>query len=375
MEKKKILYLITQSEWGGAQKYVFDLARNFRDEFEVVVAFGGKGRLKKLLDKEEIQNITLSNLVREINPWKDFRAFWEICRLIKKEKPDIVHTNSSKAEILGNLSAALARVPKIVHTAHGFVFNEPMRFWKKRFYIFLERWANKFTSAIICVSDYDRAKALLHRIAPAKKLITIHNGIDAEKFYSEKKEPPIESGKFIITTIANFYPTKGLPYLIEAAGLLSPQFNDLEFWILGDGKERPFLEKLIRHHALKNVKLWGSKDEKGAYLKNSEYLEKSDLFVLPSVKEGFPYTILEAMAAGLPIVATRVGGVPEAITDGENGFLLPPADSYALARKISDLRESYAERSKMSRNNREKVRKLFSLETMLQKTKEVYDKK
>jgi len=368
MKKAKILYLITQSEWGGAQKYVFDLASNFRDEFEVAVAFGGKGKLKSKLDEENIRNFTLPCLVREINPWKDFWGFWEIYRLIRREQPDIVHTNSSKAEILGNLAAALARVQRIIHTAHGFVFNEPMNHWKKSFYVFLEQLANKFTRTIICVSDYDREKALLYRIAPAKKLVTIHNGISIGNFSTKNEELTKNNNKFIVTSIANFYPTKGLPYLIEAANILSQKFNDLEFWLLGDGKERHFLEKLIRHYKLKNVILWGFQNN------SCQYLDKSDVFVLPSVKEGFPYTILEAMATGLPIVATRVGGVPEAVTDGENGFLVTPADSQALAEKIFVLRESYFERNQMSQKNYEKVSRLFSLEKMLKKTKEVYIK-
>lgn len=366
MKKAKILYLITQSQWGGAQKYVFDLAKNFRNKFAVVVAFGGDGELKNRLDTENIRNFTLPNLVREIDPLKDFWGFWEIYRLIQKEQPDIVHTNSSKAEILGNLAAWLHRIP-VVFTAHGFVFNEPMHRWKKSFYIFLERLANKFTHTLICVSDYDRTGALLHRIAPEKKLVAIHNGIGSENFPTGNNKPPKKDAKFILTTIANFYPTKGLPYLIEAADILSRKFDNLEFWIIGDGQERFFLEKLIRHYNLKNVILWG-------FQNNSQtYLEKSDIFVLPSVKEGFPYTILEAMAAGLPIVATRVGGIPEAIKDGENGFLVPPSDSQALAQKIFVLIESSGERIRMSKKNRARVAELFSLDLMLRKTEEIYN--
>ena len=173
----KILYLITQSEWGGAQRYVFDLAVNFKDKFEVAAAFGGEGGLKNKLDEENIRNFTLKNLVREINPWRDFLAFWEIYRLIRKTKPDILHTNSSKAEILGNLAGWLCGVPKIVFTAHGFVFNEELGFWKKKLYIFLEKMAGFFADKIICVSGFDRAAALAHKIAGKNKLVVIHNGI------------------------------------------------------------------------------------------------------------------------------------------------------------------------------------------------------
>lgn len=370
MKKAKILYIITQSSWGGAQRYVFDLATHLDGKFDVTVAFGGAGMLKDRLDRKNVRCITLKNLVREISPLKDFLGFWEIYQLIKKERPDIVHTNSSKAEILGNLAAALARVPKIIHTAHGFVFNEPMGFLKKSFYVFLERLANKPTDTIICVSDYDRSTALIHQIAPATRLTVIRNGIDMDEHEfsgaAQNEEPIPSNGKFIITTIANFYLTKGLPYLIEAAAILSQDSSDLEFWIIGDGRERPAIEKLIAHHRLKNIKLWGFQNSA------ENFLHQSDIFVLPSVKEGFPYAILEAMAEELPIVATKVGGVAEAITDGENGLLVPPADSQALAEKISILRKDLGMRKLMSRNNRGKILQYFSLENMLEKTGKVY---
>ena len=363
MKKAKILYLITQSEWGGAQRYVFDLAANFKDKFEVAAAFGGEGGLKNKLDEENIRNFTLKNLVREINPWRDFLAFWEIYRLIRKTKPDILHTNSSKAEILGNLVGWLCGV-KVVFTAHGFVFNEELGWWKKKFYVFWEKLAGLFADKIICVSNFDQAAALAHKIAGKNKLVVIHNGI-----YLGDKEIPAEKasdGKIIIGTVANFYPNKGLGYLLEAAAGLNGKFKNLEFWIVGDGGERWKIEALIKKMRLENVKLWG-------FQKNpQDFLARMDIFVLPSLKEGLPYVILEAMAAELPVVASRVGGIPEMIEDGGNGFLTAPKDSRALAEKIGILIENPELRSAFGKAGRERVGREFLVGKMAAGTREIY---
>lgn len=361
----KILYLITQSQWGGAQKYVFDLACALNPKHEIRVVFGGQGELKSRLEREKIPCLSMPFLVREIGLRQDFLAFWHLYALLKKERADVIHTNSSKAGLLGNLAARLAGVPRIVYTAHGFVFNEPLSRLKKYLYIFLERVTARCAHTIICVSDYDRSRALFHKIAPPEKLVTIHNGIVLGPENTQPQNPK-NGEKFVITAIANFYPNKGLPYLIEAAHLLSQKFSDLEFWVIGDGKERPILEKLISQHKLNNFSLLGFQDNP------QKILPQSDLFVLPSLKEGFPYAIIEAMGAGLPIVASRVGGIPEAVIENENGLLARPADAANLAEKIALLKNNPALRKTMSEKNRVKVSQLFSFRQMLERTERLY---
>lgn len=366
MKKAKILYIITQSQWGGAQRYVFDLAVNFHAKFDVAVVCGGDGELIERLQNKNIKVYRLKNLVREINPWKDICGLWEIYSLIKKENPDIVHTNSSKAEILGNIAAWLAGVKKIIFTAHGFVFNEDLGFCKKKFYIFWEKLAGIFADKIICVSNFDWKTGINKKIAKEEKFVTIHNGT-GEICGDLVRDGGNAERKIIIGTVANFYRNKALEYFIRAAATLNKKYSNLEFQIVGDGEERNFLESEIERLKVINLKLLKLKIDEVDY-----FLKSLDIFVLPSIKEGFPYVILEAMSAGLSIVATRVGGVPEAIIDGENGFLVDAKNSEALAEKIAELINNKEKREEFGRKGAERVRKEFSLEKMLEKTEEIY---
>jgi glycosyltransferase involved in cell wall biosynthesis len=360
VKKAKILYIITKSNWGGAQKYVFDLATGFAAEFDVVVAAGGHGELANRLREKNIRFSEVKNLVREIRPCRDLLAFFEIISLIRRERPDVVHTNSSKAEILGNLSAWIMRVPRVIFTAHGFVFNENVSFCQKKFYVWWEQLASLFADKIICVSNYDRASAIENGVGTEKKLAVIHNGIATDKSEAARRG---ERGKIIIGTIANLEKNKALQYFIQAAKILNGKYADLEFRIIGEGLERPFLEQEIARLGLSNFKLLGFQAEAW------RLLPELDIFALSSTKEGFPYVILEAMAAGLPVVATRVGGIAEAIMDDVDGFLVAPADAEALAEKIGILIEDQEKRVALGAQARAKVQTEFSSAGMLAATR------
>jgi glycosyltransferase involved in cell wall biosynthesis len=404
---KKILYIITQSDWGGAQRYVFDLATNLHksQEYKILVAAGGYGELFTRLEAKNLPMMRLKHLVRAIRSIRDLLAYFELKKLIKTFKPHIVHLNSSKAGVLGSLAARKLGVPKIIYTAHGFVFNEPLSPAKKWLYKKIELFSSKRINKIITVSDYDRQTGIQAGIAP-DKLVTIHNGIDlslvnflpkdearlslrgvrtgrtTKQSYNRNKEGPpnniikrddkpapsifegiasvgrLHSGDDLprndtwIGCVANFYPTKGLDILIRAMTRV-----DAQLIIIGDGQLRRNLENLIRELCLEDkICLPG-------YLENAgQYLKAFDLFVLPSLKEGLPYTLLEAAAARVPIVASRVGGVPEIIQDGINGYLAPPDDADALADTII----------RSLNNPLPPTITGFDLATMLQKTQIVY---
>lgn len=421
---KKILYIVTQAEWGGAQKYVYDLATALSsrgipsrrddegsrpistglphpafgvarndDSFEILVAAGENknGELFEKLSQKGIKTIYLKNLVRAINPLTDFGGLMEIVRLIRKERPDIIHLNSTKVSVLGSLAAKLLVVScksRVIYTVHGWVFNEPLSNWQKFFYLWAEKFTAFFKDKIICVSEYDRQVAIKNNFSE-KKLITIHNGLSlTDKNFLEKEEAkkilnlPLEIEEIatsrqggtrndikktkIIGTIANFYPTKGLNYLIEAADSVRKKFPDILFVLIGEGQQREFLNKKINQLNLQNnFKLVKIAD---AY----RYLKAFDIFVLSSVKEGLPYTILEAMAAELPIVATRVGGIPEMIEGGVSGFLVEPKDSENLAKKISQMLENSDLAKNLAQKAKEKYEREFGFEKMIDKTKALY---
>lgn len=331
----KILYIVTQSEWGGAQAYIFDLANNLpKNKYQVAVASGpGSGEFLRRLRASAIPVHQLKYLTRAVNPLYDLLAVGEIKKLIKKFKPGIVHLNSSKAGVVGSLSARLAKTPKIIYTAHGFVFNENLNPIKKIIYRKLELWGSSRINKIITVSNFDRRSGVNIGIDP-DKIITIHNGLDtksmpllepaqARKIINDKIDN--RNNSKIIGVIANLYFNKGLDVLIRA--LLNVK---AKLVIIGQGEEKDNLRNLIIDLRLnKKVFLLG-------YMENAcQYLPGFDLFVLPSRKEGFPYVLLEAGLARVPVVATNVGGVPEIIHHKINGYLTIPNKPDNLAQVIN----------------------------------------
>jgi len=220
----KIIYVVTQSDFGGAQRYVADLSNSLpRDQYSVSVAAGGDGLFFAKLNSD-VTTHTIKHMVREINPYEDILCFFELVRLFKKTRPDIVHLNSSKAGVVGAFAARVTGVKKIIYTAHGFVFNEPLPTWKKIFYRVAERLSSFAKDTIICVSDFDKKAGIDALIAPIHKFTVIHNGIPSQVFLSTpeaRAKLGVDESKTIIGTIANFYPSKNLPTLIKTFALIA----------------------------------------------------------------------------------------------------------------------------------------------------------
>lgn len=392
---KKILYFITQSEFGGAQRYVFDLANNLKGEFEVAVALGeqaNNGKLAKILEENNIKYFIIPHLKRSISPFNEILALLEIIKLIKQHKPDVIHLNSSKISILGSIASlcVMRSTLRVVYTVHGWVFNEPLPAWLKYFYLYAEKFTAGFKDKIICVSEYDRQSALRHHIAPAGKLATIHNGIPlfaipsvSDESLKEVKNKlkgflpapalseanVVEMAKILIGSIGNLYKTKGYEYLIEAANILIHD-NKLSalFIVIGEGAERNHLENLIARHNLQNNFILTGRINEAAKL-----LKAFDIYACSSVKEGFPYSILEAMAAGRPIVSANVGGIPEMIEHEKTGLLIKPADARALAENIKLLIDNKTLGAELGAKAALKAKSEFGLEKMVSATKEIYN--
>mgnify|MGYP001576076067 CR=1 FL=1 len=370
---KKILYLITSSEYGGAQKYLRDLAVNLPPaQYQAIVAAGqGDGELfKQLTDFPAIKTIKLAGLQRLPNPLTARQCLQKIVQLLLQEKPDILHLNSSVAGFLGSWAGHIYKKKtkatlKIIYTVHGWVFLEPV-FFKPLIYFFVEKLSAKWKDIFIVLSERDRQIGLSKKIAPENKFVQIYNGLDfsALSFLDREEALKILPAQFqknnlpILGTIANFYPTKGLQYLIKA--------TKTNLIIIGDGHERKKLEKLISKLNLKEKIFLAGKIPQA-----SRYLKAFDIFVLPSVKEGLPYVILEAMSAGLPIVATTVGGIPELIENKKSGLLVEPKNPTALALAIEQLLNNPEQRKSLAQNAKQQVEK-FSLTKMIEQTYRLY---
>jgi glycosyltransferase involved in cell wall biosynthesis len=292
---QKILYVITKSNWGGAQRYVFDLATNLpKAEFEVAVAAGGQGALKEKLHASGVRVIDIAALQRDVSLMADLKSFFELYRLFKKERPDVVHLNSSKAGGVGALAARAAGVPNIIFTIHGLPYDEPRNIlWRLAAY--LGTWATiLFSTNVITVSADN------HRRVP--RSVLIYNGIAPLSLGTgETIRNAFPAGAKITGTIGELNKNKNQIVLVEQAR----NNPDMYVAIVGEGELRGFLEQKIKEYKLQDrVKLFG-------FIPASEALRGFDVFALPSLKEGLPYVLLEARQAGLPIEANRVGGIPE----------------------------------------------------------------
>lgn len=375
--KKKILFLVTQSEFGGAQRFIYrfvpglDLAK-----YDILVGAGPEGDDEKgllsALEKKGIRAKHLKYLRRAINPFFDFLGLIEIIKIIKNFKPDIVFVNSSKAGVLGGLASRLMKIKRIIYRIGGWTFNDPWPEWKKKLYISIEKYTAKLKDVIVNNADSDRKQAIELGIKPKEEIILIHNGVDVfqldKEFLSKeeaRRELNFKSDDFVIGTIGSLYPTKGSKYLVEAANIIKEK--SIRFVLIGEGGERKKIEELIKNHNL---------IEKFTLIKPTykdyKYLKAFDIFVLPSVKEGFPWTIIEAMTGKLPVIVTRVGAVPEIIENNKDGVIIEPGNSEELAKAILRLIEDKNLREKLAIEARKTVEKKFTLEKMIKEFERLF---
>jgi len=380
----KILYIVTQSEWGGAQTYVFDLAYYFsKNNWQVNVAVGEdrNGELIKRLEKINAGIFFMNNLKRKINMWSDINSFFDIIKLCRKIKPDIVHLNSSKSGAMGAIAARIAGIKKILYTVHGFVLNEDLSFFKKMFYLAAERISAKFKNHFICVSEFDKKSLLKHKICRTDKITVIYNGIDLEniKFLAQDEariklndlipDRGLSMTDYYIGTIAHLYKNKGLIYLIEAARETIEVEPRAKFLIIGEGEEKKRLEKLIDDYKLnENVYLLGN------VFNASQYLKAFDIYVLASIKEGLSYSLIEAQTAGIPSVATAVGGSPEIVENNKTGVLVAAKNFNKLGIEIINLIQNKGKREELTKNSVENAKK-FALKRMIEETEKIYNLK
>lgn len=323
--QKKVLYLITKSNFGGAQRYVFDLAKSFTNQYQTLVVAGGNGHLFELCKENNIPTISIDGLTRDIGLFSDVQAFVSILKMLRSEKPDVLHINSSKAGALGSVAARIAQVPHIVFTIHGLPQDEERSFISKHL-ISLVTWITCILShTVICIS-HDNHERVRKWPLLTKRVHNVSLGIDSFQTLSRDAARDVlnlPTEAYVVGTIAELHRNKGLEYLIRACAQ-----STFELAIIGEGEERSSLEKLAAElECADRVHLYG-------FLVNArKYLKAFDVFCLPSVKEGLPYVLLEARSVGIPIVGSDLPGIREGIG---NGKIIPPRDVKALAQTLPD---------------------------------------
>ncbi len=382
----KILYIITKSNWGGAQKYIFDLATSLSQDHEIVVVHGGDGELVNKLKEASIKTIRVNSLDRDISFLDEIKSFKKLIDIFGREKPDVVHLNSSKIGGLGSLAGRIAGVKQIVFTAHGFAFNEDRPDWQKFVIKILTYITIILTHKTIVISKKE-LKQVEDWLFVSKKVSLIYNGIskidflereEAREFLikkvglnlENKKGGLSESPQIWIGTISELTRNKGLKYGVKAIKKLKENIGNKwngVFMIIGSGEERGCLENLIREEGLeKDVFLAGFAEDAQRYLK------AFDIFLLSSVKEGLPYVLLEAGQAGNAIISTEVGGIGEIIDDKENGILVRPKKKKDIARALETYIKNPEKVEKFGEKIQTKIEEKFSKEKMVKKTLELY---
>lgn len=376
---QKALLVITKSNWGGAQRYVFDLATTLpKDEYAVSVVLGGTGlpgapggRLEDELRRRDIRTLFVSAFMRDVsllNEWRVLRHLWD---LFAVERPNVVHLNSSKAGGLGALAARLAGVPRIVFTVHGAPWEEdrgPMSRALIRFF----SWLTFLMCHRIITISTDAFERIGAMPMCAQKVRLVHNGISALQFLDRAEAraalaPEAPADLFLIGAVGELTWNKGYHVLLRAARTLKRRGHAFLLCIIGEGEERTFLETMIEEENLQDVvRLIGFKPD--AY----QYLKAFDLFALSSLKEGLPYVALEAGQAGLPLVASAVGGIPDLIGDRVSGLRVPAHNHDDFADRLEELVDDPALRARLGAGLRERVDSEFSLPRMLQGTIAVY---
>lgn len=368
------MFVITKGNWGGAQRYVFDIASSLpKSKFNPVVVFGEGDRLETKLKEISVRTVKIPSLGRDINLVQDFKVIVDLVNLFKKEQPDIIHLNSSKIGILGAIAGRLAKVPKIIFTGHGWAWNEN-RFVLSKIIIGFAHWLTiLLCHQVIAVSEKTKRQITRLPFVSYGKIPVIYNGIDQiehmERFQARNTIAPHVSEKFWIGTIAELHINKGLDILIQSFADLVPHHQDITLVIIGEGEERKKLEEKIKELNLENkVHLIG-------FVENSaKFLKAFDVFILPSRTEAFPYVILEAGQAQLPVVASKVGGIPEVINNQENGILVKPGNSREISRFLERLLDNSAEAAELGHNLRKTIEESFSRQGMVEKTIAVYNK-
>ncbi len=375
----RILHVM-EATTGGTRRHLRLIAEHVaRDRFELAFACSTLRDARFLDDVESFRRAGLEVLdvpmQREIRPLADLGAFLRLCRILWTRDVDIIHTHSSKAGVLGRLAGRLCSNARIVHTPHCFAFlQQPdAGSLRKAFFVACERALGLCTDRLVAVSSEERDAAVRNRIAPRERIALLHNGVaeapPADRVRAERtlRDLGIGRGTRLIGTVGLLNRAKGTAHLLEALRRVLEQFPDLYCLIIGHGELEGELKEHARRAGVASRVVFAGHIEPCADL-----VAALDVFVLPSLWEGMPYAVLEAMALGVPVVASRVGGCPEVIEDGETGLLVEPGDARGLSQAILALLRDPAERARLGRQGRERVRERFGLERMIAGLESLY---
>ena len=380
-KKIRIVNIITRMELGGPPILVLDILQHLdKERFESTIATGitidRKYDMIGFARDKNIRIFAMPSLVRDIHPLKDIKALIKLAIFLKKEKFDIVHCHTSKGGFIGRLAAKLAGAKIIIYSPHGDIFEGYFCKLATDFFILLEKFAARFTDKIINLTKIEIERFLEHGIGTRHQLKQIYNGINI-KYYERamtsnlKKRDEFGLGKddFVCATVGRLVPVKGHTYLIKAIQKVVKVIPEAKFLFVGDGELKSKLSEEIKSYDLqRNIFLLGVRND------IATILSCINVFLLPSLNEGFGMALIEAMAARKPVIATNVGGVPEVIINGTTGILVPSKDPEAFSSAIIKLYNNPEMSLEMGLAGYSRARNLFDIKTTVREFEDLYSK-
>ncbi len=337
----RIIRIIARLNIGGPAIHVLLLTHYLNDsQFESRLVCGqiesAEGDMSYLADALDVHPTVLPHLGRSLSPWRDLLTVVQLVRLMRRFRPDVVHTHTAKAGFVGRVAAWLAGVPVRIHTFHGHVFQGYFGRRKTQLFLTLERLGARLSTRIITISPALRDELVnVYRVAPAEKFSVLSLGLDlrpllekpAESRFREAHRLPADAR--LVGIVGRLVPIKNHRLFLEAAALVRRQRSDVHFVVVGDGECRAGLEQAVQELGLsQDVSFVGWVQQVG------EVLHELSVVALTSNNEGTPVSVIEAMVAGVPVVATAVGGVPDVLEGGRLGLLAAPGDAQGFAEAV-----------------------------------------
>ena len=376
MKKIKLMHLQVLPILSGVQNMMLMLLSGLeQDKYEITVISRGNGPLVDKVKEYGWEHISIESLSRELC-LKDFLSAWKLYWIFKKEKPDIVHTHSSKTGFLGRVLAKMAGVPRVIHTTHGFPFHPYQNRISRCFYAILETYASFFSDFNVFVNLYEKELAI-HKLGFNKnKALTIYNGI--LPFHTQKvyEESYLENDTLKIVSVLRFSKQKNIISTIKQAVKVVKRFKNVHFTFIGDGElyeeccnivNNSFVAEISDFNPIENITLSGWVSD------IPEKLLSFDVFLLNSLWEGLPISILEAMSVSLPIICSNIKGNNELVSSS-NGWLIDPLDSNALENVISEILENKNILKEKGNDSLKKVTNLFHYELFISEYEKIYDR-
>jgi glycosyltransferase involved in cell wall biosynthesis len=386
LQKIKVIHIITRLDRGGSAQNTLLTCQELSHKYDVVLAHGLsleskmtplemqslEGQITEARERG-LKDMPIPSLVRRINPVRDLQALFAIWKLLKREKPAIVHTHTYKAGILGCWAAKMAGVPIIIHTPHGHIFFGHFNPLVTRFFMMIERLTAGIADRMVALTEGERRDYIACSVANPEKMVTIHSGVNIDRFIKvkvssegKKRSLDLNAEAPVVGTVGWLLPIKGPIYLLRAMAEVWQSHPDIHLVYVGKGDlEEDVKGEAYRTGVSDKVKFLGWRSD------IPEIMQVLDVFVLPSLNEGMGRVLVEAMAAGKPIVASNVGGIPDLVKDGQNGFLVGPGDVNGLSLAMKKLIEDEELRVKMGAKGRAMAQS-YGVDEMIRKIDELY---